>query len=210
MDYRIRLEPLDQRHADDLAAAGSDASIWLYLPGKPFRQRHDAQHWIAAAHEDQRRGKRIPFAIVDAATGQAIGSTSFSHMRKEHRSTMIGWSWLAPSHRGTSVNAESKYLLLEHAFETMGAMRVDLRIDERNIRSQRAAERLGAVREGVLRRHMIENGIVRNTVYYSFIDSEWPDTKTHIEEIIQHKRDTAAREMPSHRHEAAPGILEVA
>ena len=188
MDYRIRLEPLDERHAPDLFAAGQDPSLWLYLPGQPFHRLADAKAWILAAQQEQRKGKRIPYAIVDAVGNRTVGSTSFSHMRKEHRSTMIGWTWIAPEYQGTGVNAESKYLLLEYAFETMRAIRVDLRIDERNMKSQRAVERLGAVREGVLRQHMIEDGVIRNTVYYSFIDSEWPQTKAHIAELIRRTR----------------------
>lgn len=188
MDYRIRLEPLHERHAPDLFAAGQESSLWLYLPGQPFLRLTDAKAWILAAQQEQRKGKRIPYAIVDAASNRAVGSTSFSHMRKEHRSTMIGWTWIAPEYQGSGINAESKYLLLEHAFETMRAIRVDLRIDERNVKSQRAVERLGAIREGVLRQHMIEEGVIRNTVYYSFIDSEWPQTREHIAELIRHAR----------------------
>lgn len=192
MDARIRLEPLHERHAPDLFETGKDASLWLYLPGTPFRRLADATAWILAAQRDQRDGKRIPYAIVDAASNRAVGSTSFSHMRRQHRSTMIGWTWIAPEYQGTGINAESKYLLLEYAFETMRAIRVDLRIDERNVKSQRAVERLGAVREGVLRQHMIEDGVIRNTVYYSFIDSEWPQAKRHITELI-HRDRTRAR-----------------
>ncbi len=194
MKYQIRLELLHERHAPDLFEAGSDPAIWLYLPGEPFRRPADAKAWIIAAQREQQKGTRIPFAIVDAASGRAVGSTSFSHMRKEHRSTMIGWTWITPAHQGTGINAESKYLLLEHAFETMRAIRVDLRIDERNIKSQRAVERLGATKEGVLRQHMIENGVIRNTVYYSFIDSEWSQAKAQIATLIRHKTAEAAEE----------------
>lgn len=197
MEYRIRLEPLHERHAPDLFAVGQDPSLWLYLPGQPFRRLADAKAWIFAAQQEQCKGKRLPYAIVDTASDRAVGSTSFSHMRKEHRSTMIGWTWIAPDYQGTGINAESKYLLLEYAFETMRAIRVDLRIDERNVKSQRAVERLGAVREGVLRQHMIEDGVIRNTVYYSFIDSEWPQTKEHIAGLIRRERariGTARRE----------------
>lgn len=207
MQHRIRLELLHERHAHDLFHAGKDPDTWLYLPGSPFRSHADARAWILAAQQEYRKGKRIPYAIVDIAGNRAVGSTSFSHMRKEHRSTMIGWTWLAPECQGTGVNAESKYLLLEHAFETMHAIRVDLRIDERNVKSQRAVERLGAVREGVLRNHMIEDGVIRNTVYYSFIDSEWPQAKAHIAGLIRNARSQAksgSEETP----ENAPPFME--
>lgn len=210
MDYRIRLEPLHERHAPDLFAAGQEPSLWLYLPGQPFCLFADAKAWILAAQQEQRKGKRLPYAIVDAASNRAVGSTSFSHMRKEHRSTMIGWSWIAPECQGTGINAESKYLLLEYAFETMRAIRVDLRIDERNVKSQRAVERLGAVREGVLRQHMIEDGVIRNTVYYSFIDSEWPQTKEHIARLIRRERariDTARSEPAEMTDECQPILM---
>lgn len=191
MQHHIRLELLHERHAHDLFHAGKDPDTWLYLPGQPFRSQADVRAWILAAQQEYRKEKRIPYAIVEIASNRAVGSTSFSHMRKEHRSTMIGWTWLAPVCQGTGINAESKYLLLEHAFETMRAIRVDLRIDERNVKSQRAVERLGAVKEGVLRQHMIEDGVVRNTVYYSFIDSEWPLAKAHIAELIRNARKQA-------------------
>ncbi len=185
MRYRVRLELLHERHAQALFEAGGDPEIWRYLPGRAFRCLADSRAWILAAQDEYHKGKRIPYAIVDIASNRAVGSTSFSHMRKAHRSTMIGWTWLAPQHQGTGINTECKYLLLEHAFEIMHAVRVDLRVDERNIRSQRAIERLGAVKEGTLRAHMIEDdGFIRNTVYYSFIHTEWPQAKVRIQTLI--------------------------
>ena len=185
MRYRVRLELLHERHAQALFVAGGDPDLWRYLPGQAFSCLGDARAWILAAQQEYHKGKRIPYAIVDTANNRAVGSTSFSHMRKAHRSTMIGQTWLSPEHQGTGINTECKYLLLEHAFEIMHAVRVDLRVDERNIRSQRAIERLGAVKEGTLRAHMIEeDGFIRNTVYYSFIHTEWPQAKAHIQVLI--------------------------
>jgi N-acetyltransferase len=191
MKHRVRLEMLHERHAPALHQAGNDPDIWRYLPGQAFRTLADSRAWVLNALDDYHRGKRIPYAIVEAESSYAIGSTSFINLRKAHRSVMIGMTWLSPENQGTGINTECKYLLLTHAFDAMNAVRVELLIDERNVKSQRAVERLGAVKEGLLRAHMIEqDGFIRNSVYYSFIDSEWPETKERILALIDRRKDS--------------------
>jgi RimJ/RimL family protein N-acetyltransferase len=145
----------------------------------------DTQAWIQEAMAIAASGTQIPFAIIHRAGGRAIGSTRYLDIRREHRGLEIGWTWVGTAHQRTSVNTECKYLLLRHAFEELGAVRVQLKTDLRNERSQRAIERIGAVREGVLRKHMaLWDGFIRDTVYYSILDSEWPDVRRRLEELL--------------------------
>ncbi len=174
----VRLEPLSLDHAADLLDAAGDKSIWRYLPRPQPRTIADAQAWIEEALVETRAGTQVAFAIIDNAAGRAVGSTRYLEIRREHRALEIGWTWLAAAAQRTAVNTECKYLLLLHAFEGHGALRVQLKTDGRNLRSQAAIERIGGVREGVLRRHMImPDGFVRDTVYFSIIDSQWPAVK---------------------------------
>jgi N-acetyltransferase len=124
----------------------------------------------------------LPFAMVLAETGEPVGSTGFLEIRERHRSLEIGRTWIGKAWQGTQVNPESKYLLLRHAFETLGALRVQFKTDSNNVHSQRAIEKLGAVREGVLRNYQIRsNGLPRHTVMYSIIAEEWPAVKARLE-----------------------------
>ena len=174
-----RLEPLAPRHAPDLLAAGSDPSIWAYLSRPAFRDLADTEGWIAEVLAEVAAGRQIAFATVDLEAGRAVGSTRYLDIRSADRGIEIGSTWLGTAAQRTAVNTECKYLLLEHAFETLGALRVQLKTDARNIRSQNAIARIGAFREGVLRRHMIvRDGHVRDSVYFSIVDSEWPSVKT--------------------------------
>ena len=127
----------------------------------------------------------MPFAIVDALSGKVVGSTRYLSIAPEDYGLEIGWTWLAREARRTAVNTECKYLLLRHAFESLDAIRVQLKTDSRNQRSQQAIERLGAVREGVLRtQRILENGYQRDTVMYSIIATEWPAVKSALEEKL--------------------------
>lgn len=130
---------------------------------------------IDAALREAAQGTRLPFAIIDLADGRAVGGTSYLDITPAHRRIEIGWTWLGARARRTAINTECKYLLLKHAFETLGCSRVQLKTDARNLRSQVAIERLGAAKEGVLRRHMVlPDGHVRDTVMYSIVSEEWP------------------------------------
>lgn len=178
----VRLEPLSERHTLDLARAGADESIWRYMPYGPVTTEARMRAWIQDLLERQQRGGDLPFAVIHLESGRAVGATRYMDIRPEHRGLEIGGTWYGLAYQRTSVNTESKYLLFTYAFETLGCIRVQLKTDLRNERSQRAIERLGAVREGVLRNHMIlPDGYLRSSVMYSVIAEEWPGVKRRLE-----------------------------
>jgi N-acetyltransferase len=172
----VRLEPLAERHADDLAAVCGDEEIWRFMPVQ-LMSGDAIRAWIAEALELQAAGAALPFAIIDRATGRAIGGTRYLTIAPKDRGLEIGWTWLARAAWRTPVNTECKYLLLRHAFETLGCIRVQLKTDRRNERSRRAIERIGGQFEGILRNHMIQHYGIRDSAYYSIIDAEWPAVK---------------------------------
>jgi RimJ/RimL family protein N-acetyltransferase len=181
----IRLEPLALTHAPDLLQAAAEKSIWSYMPLSGFPDLEATETWIRDSLAAQNAGTDLPFAVVLADTGVAVGSTRYMDIRRAHRGLEIGWTWLAPGVQKTRVNTEAKYLLLTHAFEKLGAVRVQLKTDARNTRSQRAIERIGAVMEGAHRRHMLTwDGHIRDTIYYSILDTEWPQVKQKLEAIL--------------------------
>lgn len=183
----VRIEPLSLNHTGDLLRAGREESIWSYMPNPAFRNIEDVKSWIAAARTEADSGQQIPFAIIDTSSSAAVGSTRLLNIRRPHRCLEIGYTWLAISAQRSAINTECKLLLLEYAFETLGAVRVEFKTDARNERSQRALERIGAFREGVFRRHMIMwNGHVRDSVYYSILDREWPVAKARLKEKLKH------------------------
>lgn len=177
----IRLEPLTLQHAPDLLAAGQVESektfAYFYTP-TPFN---------LAGFEDYVRymlsmSAMVPFATVLLETGQAIGVTTYMDIQPAHRNLEIGFTWMGRAYQGTKVNPEAKYMLLRHAFEEQGALRVQLKTDLRNLQSQRAIEKLGAKKEGVLRKHRIlQDGYIRDSVLYSILDTEWPEVKAGLE-----------------------------
>ncbi len=178
----VRLEPLAMRHAEDLFAAAQDDRIWLYMPVPRPRTVADVERTIAAAHDDLAAGDQVPFAIVQPESGRAVGATRYLDIQRADRNLEIGWTWLGAAVQRTAVNTECKYLLLRHAFDTLGAVRVQLKTDGRNEQSQRAIRRIGARYEGTLRRQRrVWDGHVRDTVYFSILDSEWPGVKRELE-----------------------------
>jgi N-acetyltransferase len=188
----VRVEPLDASHAEDLYAAAQDPRIWLYMSADPSVSLAAMMDWIRGALELRATGSQMPFAIVDLKTRRAIGSTRYLEIAPDDRGLEIGWTWLAASAQRTAVNTECKYLLLCHAFEEQGAIRVQLKTDRRNEVSQRAIERLGAVREGVLRKHrIVQHGYQRDSVIYSILDDEWPAVKAGLEARLQRIPDPA-------------------
>jgi N-acetyltransferase len=178
---RIRLEPLGQAHHAALCGVGLDDELWRWTP-KAVRTAADMAAYIAVALAERAAGRALPFAIIDKATGQAIGSTRYGAIEPAHRRVEIGWTWLGRSWQRTAANTEAKYLLLRHAFETLGCLRVELKTDALNERSRAAIRRIGAREEGTLRNHMITaSGRIRDTVYYSILDVEWPEVKRDLE-----------------------------
>ena len=180
----VELHPLSQSHAGDLSAAIAVGDLWklavsnLPAPG-------GMQAYIAEALGLQSAGKALPFALIDVSTGHAVGSTRFGNFEPAHHRVEIGWTWLGTPWQRTAFNTEAKYLLLVHAFESLGLNRVEFKTDLVNDRSRKAILRLGALEEGVLRRHMIvRDGRVRDSVYYSIIAEEWPAVKANLRRML--------------------------
>jgi N-acetyltransferase len=177
----VRLEPLAALHAPDLLVAAQDDALWSWMPIPRPRTLLETERWIAEALAAQERGEQLPFAIQERASGRAVGSTRYLDLRLAHRGLEIGWTWITPARQRTAVNSECKLLLLAHAFETLGCLRVQLKTDLRNLRSQAAIERLGATKEGVLRKHyVLWDGYVRDSVLYSITDEQWPAVKARL------------------------------
>lgn len=182
----IRLEPLSEKHIDDLFVAGNDEHIWEFMVYGTIRTRDQMRSLVTDLLRRQAAGTDLPFAVVHRQAGCAIGMTRYLEIRPEHLSLEIGGTWYAPAYQRTVVNTESKYLLLSHAFETLGVNRVQFKTDLRNIRSQKAIERIGAVKEGILRQHIIlPDGRPRDSVYYSILREEWPAVKSHLEGLLK-------------------------
>lgn len=181
-EFSVRLEPLASGHAADLfVAAAQDPETWRYMPVSGFADVAAVERWIDEAAERRAAGGEIAFAIVDALAGRAVGSTRYLDIRREHRGLEIGYTWLSPTVRRTAMNTICKYLLLCHAFDSLGAIRVQLKTDSRNAVSQTAIDRLGAVREGMLRNHMIcWDGSLRDSVYYAIIRADWPAIRARL------------------------------
>ncbi len=181
----VGIVPLDPRHAEDLLAAGADPEIWRYMPIPQPNALADVRAWIDDALKHAGTGEQVPFALIDPRTDRAIGSTRFLEIRREWRSLEIGWTWMAASTQRTGVNTEAKYLLLRHAFHDLGAIRMQFKVDARNLKSQRAVERIGAVKEGVLRKQRINHdGFIRDAVYYSILDDEWPSVQQRLQALL--------------------------
>ncbi len=182
----VTLEPLSETHSTDLTQAASDESIWQYMVWERIRTEDQMRSWIMDLLAKQMKGTDLPFAVISRQNGRAVGATRYLDICPEHRSLEIGGTWYAREYQRTGVNTESKYLLLKHAFEELGCVRVQLKTDVRNQRSQRAIERLGAMREGILRNHMILwNGYIRDSMVYSIIDSEWHSVKERLEALLK-------------------------
>ena len=182
----VALEPLDMSHVEGLFAAIANDDVFEFLPRETPRTREDIAGLIAEALRMHQTGYRVPYVTLDPRTGEVIGSTSYYTPNEVDRSIAIGHTMTAKSRWRTGVNTESKLLMLERAFDVLGAVRVEWHTDLNNWRSQRAIERLGAVREGVLRRHKLrENGTWRDTVLYSMTDAEWPTAQARLREMLR-------------------------
>jgi len=174
----VLLELLSQEHAQGLYNRGRYEADWAYLPRTRFIDMADTRQWI---DEALAAPAQLPFVIIETGKNKAVGSTRYLNIRPDHRSLEIGWTWLGQEWQRTGINTEVKLLLLSHAFERLGCVRVEFKTDARNLRSQRALERIGAVREGVLRNHMIvQSNYVRDSVFFSVIDSDWLGVKERL------------------------------
>ncbi|PYV31556.1 MAG: GNAT family N-acetyltransferase [Acidobacteria bacterium] len=180
----VRLAPLSMAHHAGLSEVGLDQELWQWIP-EPVATAEEMRAYIEEALAAQAAGTALPFATVERSSGRVIGSTRFGNIDRRHRRVEIGWTWLARPWQRTRANTEAKNLMLCHAFETWGAIRVELKTDSLNARSRAAILRLGAKEEGVLRNHMIAStGRIRHTVYYSITDSDWPEVKSRLEGML--------------------------
>lgn len=178
----VRLEPLSLDHVPELTEVGCDDRIWKLMLYGYIRTEADMRLWVEEILKRQELGTDLPFAVIFKEIGKAIGSTRYLEIRPEHRGLEIGGTWYAVEYQRTVVNTECKYLLLKYAFETLGCIRVQFKADIRNERSWRAIERIGGVREGILRNHYIlTDGTRRDSVYYSILEREWPEVKEWLE-----------------------------
>lgn len=177
----VRLEPLAAEHEDALWEMAQEPEIWRYM-GLLVEQRADFAVWIDAALQASARGEHVPFAIVERATGRPIGSTRYFAIMPADRGLEIGHTWIGKPYWRTAVNTECKYLLLRHAFEEIGCVRVQIKTDALNTRSRTAISRLGATHEGILRKHIwVQNRRFRDTAMFSIIDDDWPAVKQRLE-----------------------------
>ena len=180
----VLLKPMDRRDVAGIFAAAYYPEIWSYLPIS-VESEEDVEKYVASALLAKQQEKEFPFVIIDPKTSAIIGSTKFMDIDAKHKRLEIGFTWLTPSYWRTAVNTNCKYLLLQYAFETLGLQRVQIKTDHENLRSQKAIERIGAIKEGVLRNHMIrKDGTIRHTVMYSITKEEWPDIKARLEALL--------------------------
>ncbi len=183
----VRLEPLAEQHFDDLAVAAADPDIWRWLPTDSFTPQ-EFEAWFSAAL-GRPPDMELPFAVIERSSGRAVGSTRYMDVDEVNRGVEIGWTWYRASAQGTAVNPEAKLLLLGHAFDDWGAIRVCLKTDSLNVRSRAAIEKLGAVYEGDLRNHRIrQDGTFRHSSYYSILPGEWPSVRARLEQRLSAER----------------------
>jgi N-acetyltransferase len=184
----VRLEPLSLQHLDDLSTVGLDPELWRWIPFQITTPAEMASY-IKDALAAQQAGTVLPFATIDRNTNKAIGSTRYMNIDRPNRRVEVGSTWIACALQRSKVNIEAKVLMLRHAFETLGCMRVELKTDSMNRRSRNAIQRIGARQEGIFRNHMTTyTGRIRHSVYFSIIDSEWPEVKANLESKLAHDR----------------------
>jgi len=186
----VRLEPIRREHAALFWNVAKDnlEDIFRWIPYS-MKTPDDFQKLIAKAFDEQERGESVVFATVERSSGRTIGSTRFMNIDHANRRVEIGSTWIAPAWQRTRVNTEAKYLMLRHAFEVWGCVRVELKTDALNEKSRNAILRIGAKEEGTLRRHVVTwTGRIRDSVYFSILDSEWPEAKARLERFMTETR----------------------
>ena len=181
----VRLEPMTEAHVPGLTQIGVGQTFWDFMLYGNINTEADMANWVQDILSRAEKGTDLPFVAIQLASGRLAGATRYLNIMPKDRGLEIGGTWYGPEFQRTAVNTECKYLLLQHAFETLECIRVQLKTDQRNERSQKAIERIGAVKEGVLRNHMIlPDGRYRHSVFYSILDSEWPQVKQRLEQML--------------------------
>ena len=180
----VRLEPMIPEHHAALSEIGLDPEIWRYTIAM-IRTPDEMRDYMASAFELQQRGTSLPFVTIERSSGRVVGSTRFGNYDPVNRRVEIGWTWLAKPWQRTAINTEAKYLMLNHAFERLHCVRVELKTDVLNNASRQAMLRIGAKEEGVLRKHtLMWTGRYRDSIYYSILDEEWPEVKARLERML--------------------------
>ena len=183
----VRLEPLTIAHLDDLTAAGADPAIWALTIARPT-DRDGMAAWIRAAVAGREAGTEEPFATIDLASGRASGSSRFMSIVPAHRRLEIGWTWVTPARQRSGANREAKLLQLTHAFEVLGANRVEFKTDARNDKSRAALLGIGARFEGIFRNHMImPSGRLRDSAWYAVTVEDWPETRQRLQALLEER-----------------------
>jgi RimJ/RimL family protein N-acetyltransferase len=188
--FAVRLEPLRSEHVDLFWEAAKDAvdNIFQWFPYR-IKSKGDFMLAVEKTLAEQQRGESVAFATVERASGRVIGATRFMNIDRTNRRVEVGSTWIAPAWHRTAVNTEAKFLMLRHAFEVWKCMRVELKTDALNQRSRNAILRIGAIEEGTLRKHLITwTGRVRDTVYFSILDSEWAGVKNILESTLHSRK----------------------
>jgi RimJ/RimL family protein N-acetyltransferase len=182
----VRLEPLSEAHIPGLTEIGIGQNFWRFMLYGDMHTEADMRNWVQDIINRGQRGTDLPFAVIHLASGRVAGATRYLNILPQDRGLEVGGTWYGAEFQRSAVNTECKYLLLTHAFETLSAIRLQLKTDSRNERSQRAIERIGAKWEGVLRNHMIlPDGHIRHSVFYSILNSEWLEVKRNLQIMLE-------------------------
>jgi len=185
----VRLEPMTEKHISALAEIGVGQDFWDFMVYGDMDNEADMHGWVDELLECAKKGTDLPFVAIHLESGRVAGATRYLNIMPNDRGLEVGGTWYGLDFQRTAVNTECKYLLLSHAFETLGCIRVQLKTDSRNERSQKAIERIGAKKEGILRNHMVlPDGHIRHSVFYSILDSGWDDVKKNLEEMMKKYR----------------------
>ena len=181
----VRLEPIGEQHIAGLAEIGRGHDFWKFMLYGDMKTEADFRHFVEDLLAREQKGTDLPFAVIHLASGRVAGSTRYLNIDRPNRGLEVGGTWYGPEFQRTAVNTECKYLLLTYAFEILKAIRVQIKTDLLNVRSQKAIERIGAIKEGVLRNHMIlQDGRIRDSVFYSILDKEWAEVKWKLETML--------------------------
>jgi RimJ/RimL family protein N-acetyltransferase len=183
----VALEPIREEHREPLRRAAADPVIWAWMQ-LDGSEPEGFDRWFAHALREAEAEREAPFVTIQREGGAVLGSTRYMTLRPEHRGVEIGNTWLARSAWSSGANVEAKLLMLEHAFEHVGAMRVEFKTDARNAESRRALEALPATFEGIFRKHMLIHAGIRDSAYYAITDDDWPAVKTNLERRLQGRR----------------------
>lgn len=185
----VRLEPLTLAHLDGLCAVGLDPALWEWTAGRVATCEH-MRAYVETALREQNENTALPFATIETRSGTIVGSSRFANADHANRRVEIGWTWVVPAWQRSAVNTEAKLLMMRHAFEVLGCIRVEFKTDSRNVKSRAALAGIGAREEGTLRSHMIvQNGYRRDSVYFSVIEEEWKGVEARLLDRLSGSRD---------------------